>query len=108
MRHYVTEQLVVHMARGEHLLDHSGDGLNVAPVRRAFGGRQGCKVSDVTGSNNDDRVATSDGVPLEMPVTGFSDIERRTELLPAKPAVHASFPSVPILRPRSGHRCFQQ
>jgi hypothetical protein len=52
------------VARGEYLLDHSRDALNVAPVRRDFGGRQARKVRDVTVSKDDDRVATSNGVLL--------------------------------------------
>ena len=33
--HRITEQLVVHVARPERPLDHPGDGVDVAPVRRA-------------------------------------------------------------------------
>jgi hypothetical protein len=35
MRHRIAEQLVVHVARREDLLDHPRDGVNVEPVRRA-------------------------------------------------------------------------
>jgi hypothetical protein len=31
VRHQISEQLVVHVARREHMLDHLRDGVNVAP-----------------------------------------------------------------------------
>jgi len=31
VRHRISEQLVVHVARREHMLDHLRDGVNVAP-----------------------------------------------------------------------------
>jgi hypothetical protein len=64
VRHGISEQLVVHMTRLEHLLDHLRDAVNVVPVRCDFRGAQTREVRNVTISKNDDRMATSDGVPL--------------------------------------------
>jgi hypothetical protein len=64
VRHGVSEQLVVHVARGEHLLDHLRDAVNVLPVRGDFDGAQARKVRHVTISKDDDRMAPSDGVSL--------------------------------------------
>ena len=64
VRHRVPEQLVVHVARREHLLDHLCDAVNVGPVRCDLGGAQAREVRDMTISKDDDRMATGDGVPL--------------------------------------------
>jgi hypothetical protein len=63
VRHQISEQLVVHVARREHLLDHPSDSVNVAPVRRDFRGAQAREVRNVTISKDDDRMATSSGRP---------------------------------------------
>jgi hypothetical protein len=64
VRHQISEQLVVHVARREHMLDHLRDAVNVVPVRCDFGGAQACEVRNVTTSKDDDGMATSDGVSL--------------------------------------------
>ena len=64
VRHQISEQSVVHVARREHMLDHLRDAVNVVPVRRDFGGAQAREVRNVTISKDDDRMATSDGVSL--------------------------------------------
>jgi hypothetical protein len=56
-------------------LDHSRDGVNVAPIRGDFRGGQACKIRDVTASKDDDRVAASDGVPLQVCVARASHIK---------------------------------
>jgi hypothetical protein len=48
------------------MLDHLRDAVNVAPVRRDFGGAQAREVRDVTISKDDDRMAASDGVSLQV------------------------------------------
>jgi hypothetical protein len=103
VRHQVSEQLVVHVARREHMLDHPGDAVNVLPVRCHFGRAQPREVGDVTISKDDDRMATSDGVSFEVCVTHTACIKRPTELVPAKPAPRSLFPSAPVLRPRLCH-----
>ena len=103
VRHRISEQLVVHVARREHMLDHLRDGVNVAPVRCDFRGAQAREVRNVTISKDDDRMATSDGVSLEVCVTHASCVKRLTELVPTKPAPRPLFPGVPILRPCSCH-----
>jgi hypothetical protein len=64
VRHQISEQLVVHVARREHMLDHLRDGMNVVPVRCDFRSAQARKVRNMTITEDDDRMATSDGVPL--------------------------------------------
>jgi hypothetical protein len=103
VRDGIPEQLVVHMARREYLLDHPRDGLNVAPVRLDFRGRQAREVRDVAVSEDDDRVATRDGMALEVSVTRCSRIKRLTELVSAKPATDPAFSGVPVLWPCSCH-----
>jgi hypothetical protein len=68
VRHQVSQQLVVHVAWRKHPLDHPRHGVHVAPIRGGLLARQACEVRDVTEAKDDDRVATSDGVPLEMRV----------------------------------------
>jgi hypothetical protein len=63
------------MARCEHPLDHPRDGVNVAPVRRDLPGGQAREIRDVTVSKDDDRVAASDGVALQVCVARASHIE---------------------------------
>ena len=72
MRHHISEELVVHVARREHTLDHLRDAVNVVPVRGNFGGTQAREVRNVTISKDDDRMATSDGVSLQVCVTHAS------------------------------------
>jgi hypothetical protein len=72
VRHQISEQLVVHMARREHMLDHLRDAVNVVPVRRDFRGTQTREVRNVAISKDDDRMAASDGVPLQVCVTHAS------------------------------------
>jgi hypothetical protein len=36
VRHKIAEELVIHVARREHSLDHLRDRVNVAPVRGDF------------------------------------------------------------------------
>jgi hypothetical protein len=103
VRHQISEQLVVHVARREHMLNHLRDAVNVVPVRRDFGGAQTREVRNVTISKDDDRMATSDGVSLQVCVTRASCIKRLTELVPTKPAPHPLFPGAPVLRPCSYH-----
>jgi hypothetical protein len=64
VRHYISQELIVHMARREHTLDHLSDGVNVAPVRCDFRGAQAREVRNVTISKDHDRVTPSDGVSL--------------------------------------------
>jgi len=64
VRHQISEQLVVHVARREHMLDHLRDAVNVVPVRCDLGGAQAREVRNVTISKDDDRMAASDGVSL--------------------------------------------
>jgi hypothetical protein len=85
------------------MLDHLRDGVNVAPIRGDFRGAQAREVSHVTISKDDDRMATSDGVSLQMRVTDASCVKRLTELVPAKPAPRPLFPGVPVLWPCSCH-----
>jgi hypothetical protein len=68
VRHGIPEQLVVHVAGCEHLLDHPRHGLNVAPVRGRFRGRQARKVRHVPFTKDDDRVARSDAMALKVSV----------------------------------------
>jgi hypothetical protein len=103
VRHRISEQLVVHVARRKHMLDHLRDAVNVAPVRRDFGGAQTREVGNVTIAKDDDRMAASDGVPLQVCVTRASCVKRLTELVPTKPAPRPLFAGVPVLRPCSCH-----
>jgi hypothetical protein len=64
VRHQISEQLVVHVARREHMFDHPRDAVNVVPVGCDFGGAQAREVRNVTISKDDDRMATGDGVSL--------------------------------------------
>ena len=106
VRHRISEQLVVHVARREHLLDDLRDAVNVLPVRRDFRRAQTREVRNVTISKDDDRMATSDGVSLQVGVTHASGVKRLTELVPTKPALRPLFPGVPVLGPCSCHcRC---
>jgi hypothetical protein len=77
--------------------------VNVAPVRGDFGGAQAREGRHVTISEDDDRMATSDGVPLQVCVAHASCVKRLTELVPTKPAPRPLFPGVPVLRPCSSH-----
>jgi hypothetical protein len=94
---------VVHVARREHVLDHLRHAVNVVPVRCDFGGAQAREVCNVTISKDDNRIATSDGAPLEVSVSHVSDVKRLTELAPTKPAPRPLFPGVPVLWPGSCH-----
>ena len=78
VRHQISEQLVVHVARREHMLDHLRDAVNVVPVRRDLGGAQAREVRNVTLSKDDDRMATSDGVSLEVCIAHRSCVKRMT------------------------------
>ena len=69
VRQRISEQLVVHVARREYLLDHLRDAVNVLPVRRDFGRAQTREVRNVTISKDDDRMAMSDGVSLRASPT---------------------------------------
>jgi hypothetical protein len=84
VRHRISEQLVVHVARREHMLDHLRDGVNVVPVRGDFRGAQAREVRNVTISEDDDGMATSDGVPLQVCLTHASYVKRLTELVRTK------------------------
>jgi hypothetical protein len=75
VRHQVSQQLVVHVAWRKHPLDHPPDGVDVVPIRGGFRGSQACERRDVMVAKDDDRVAASDGVPLEMRVAGVSHIK---------------------------------
>ena len=68
VRHHISEQLVVHVTRREHLLNHLRDGVNVVPLRGDLGGAQTREVRNVTISKDDDRVAASNGVPIQIRV----------------------------------------
>jgi hypothetical protein len=101
--HHVSEQLVIHVARREYLLNQPGNGVDVAPERGRFLGGQARKVGDVPISKDDNHVPASDGMRLEVSVANGSHIKRLTEVrpVPTKPAARAFFPVVPILRPCS-------
>jgi hypothetical protein len=86
VRNRIAEQIVVHVARREGLLDHPRDGVNVEPVRRDFCGGQACEGGDVAASEDDDRMTASDGVSLKVCVTGAPGVERLPELVSAEPA----------------------
>jgi hypothetical protein len=94
------------VAGGEHLLEHPRDGVNVGPVRSGFHGRQAREVRNVPVSKDDDRVARSDRMALEVRVANGSDVKRITKLVPAEPATLSSFPGVPVLWPCSCHRAY--
>jgi hypothetical protein len=104
VRHRIAEQLVVHVARSEDVLDHPRDSVNVDPVRRDFCGGQACEVGDVTASKDDDRMTASDGVALKVCVADTPGVERLPKFVSAEPAAHPSFPGVPVLGPGSCHR----
>ena len=106
VRHQISEQLVIHMARREHMLDHLRDAVNVVPERGDFGGAQAREVRNVTPSKDDDRMATSDGMSLQVCVAHASGVKGLTGLVPAKPAPRPLFPGVPVLRPCSCHYVF--
>ena len=108
VRHGISEQLVVHVARREDPFDHPRDGVNVAPVSGDFRGGQAREVRDVPVSKDDDRVTTSDGMALKVCVARGSHIKRITELVPTKPAIHSSLPGVPVLGPCSSHVVVQR
>ncbi len=80
MRHHVAEQLVVHVTRRKHALDHLRGGVNVAPVPGGFCRSQTRKVCDVAVAEDDDHMAASDGVSLKVCVANTSHIKRRTEI----------------------------
>ena len=65
MRHHVAEQLVVHVTRRKHALDHLRGGVNVAPVPGGFCRSQTRKVCDVAVAEDDDHMAASDGVSAQ-------------------------------------------
>jgi hypothetical protein len=92
------------MARCEHALDHPRDRMNVVPIGRDFLGRQTRKVRNVPVSKDDDRMTRGDRMALQVSVACGSDIKRLAELVPTKPATHASFPGIPVVRPRSCHQ----
>src|SRR3954447_4488048 len=92
------------MARCEHPLDHLGDRVNLAPVRSDLRARQAREVRNVTAAKDDNRVATSDAMSLEVSVASGPHIKGLTELVPAKPATDAHFSAVPVLWPCSCHR----
>jgi hypothetical protein len=78
VRHQVSEQLIVHVARRENVFDHLRDAVNVVPVRCDFVGPQAGEIRNVTISKNDDRMATSNGVALQVGVTNDSRVKRLT------------------------------
>jgi hypothetical protein len=101
VRHQISEQLVVHVTRREHMLDHLRDRVNVAPVRGDFRRAQAREVRNVTISKDDDRMATSDGVSFQVCVAHISCVKWLTELVPTQPAPRPLLPGVPVLRPCS-------
>ena len=105
MRHRVSEQLVVHVARRKDLLDHPGGGVNVLPVRRGFVAAQAGKVGDVAVPKDNDRVAARDDVPFKMRVADASHKKRFAEVRPvaAEPAARTLFARLPVIGPGSCH-----
>jgi hypothetical protein len=72
VRHQIPEQLVVHVARREHTLNHLRDAVDVVPVGSDLRRAQTREVRNVTIAKDDDRVAMSDGVPLQVRITHAS------------------------------------
>jgi hypothetical protein len=83
------------VARREDLLDHPRAGVNVEAVRVDVFGGQCCEVGDVAASKDEDRMTTSDGVPLEVCVTYAAGVKGPPKFVSAEPAAQPSFPGRP-------------